>query len=79
MDSFSNTLNRFKSLNFATVRGAPPDPLRGARDSLLVAKCPPPRTKILPTPLGVYTNSFAHDIITTGSADAEESTAPETA
>ena len=43
MDSFSNTLNRFKSLTFATVRGpSPPDPLRGARDSLLVAKCSPP-------------------------------------
>ena len=52
MDSFSNTLNSFKSLNFAIVRGPSlPDPLRGARDSLLVAKCPPPRTKILPTPL----------------------------
>ena len=33
-DFFSNTLNRFKILNFAIV-------LRAARDSLLVARCPP--------------------------------------
>ena len=43
MDLFSNTMNRFKILNVATVRGpSPPDPLRGARDSLLVARCRPP-------------------------------------
>ena len=46
MDSFSNTLNRFKILNFATIREpSAPDPLQGARDSLSWPGVPPPEPK----------------------------------
>ena len=54
MDSLYNTLNCFKILNFATIRGAAafgPPAGGGARDSLLVARCPLPPTKIRSNPL----------------------------
>ena len=55
MDSFSNTSNLFKILNFVTIRVLPtPDPLRGARDGPKVAGASPPPEKILATTEGSW-------------------------
>ena len=61
MDSFSNTLNRFKSLTFATVRGAfaPRTPC-GGRVIAFWRPSVPPRTKFLPTPLIILLLYYAH-------------------
>ena len=62
MDSFSNTLNRFKSFNFATVRGAfVPRTSCGGRVIAFWWPIVPTRTKILPKPLGTLLRSAPLD------------------
>ena len=63
MNSFSNTLNRFKILTIFTILGLPnSDPLRGARDCLLVARYPPNQNPPYATVREIYLYWIVDDL-----------------